>query len=253
MIYLYGLMAPSAPPPATSVTALEGVTGPVFSKTLPTGHLIYGHHDGQQILARRRLMLAHTAILEAASTAGTVLPMRFGLLADSIDAVTALVARQEKEIASHFARLAGHVEYGVRISFPGPAALTQALSGNPALRTEKARLEGAADHFATAAFGRKLGEVLERRRTDAQHKLVSRLRGFVADLVLRAPETEFQVLNAHILLPASEEPSLPVRLSELAAGLDFAPTADPAITLVGPAPLFNFVRLTLSSSPAKAA
>ena len=253
MIYLYGLMEPGAPCPNDMIAALNGVTGAVQSLPLEAGRLIYGEHDGSEIRAKRRLLLAHAKVLEETSRSATVLPMQFGLLADQLDDVAHMVDGQSDAISAHFERLAGHLEYGVRVAFSEQAALTHTLESNADLLAERERLARSADPYKNAEFGRKLGEALERRRTDAQHQLVGALKQKIVDLVLRAPETEYQVLNAHVLLKSDDEARLPQLLSELIETLDFAPRSEPHVSLVGPAPLYNFVRLNLAPAPLETA
>ncbi|MEO0634189.1 MAG: GvpL/GvpF family gas vesicle protein [Pseudomonadota bacterium] len=253
MIYLYGLMHPRVPDPAAMLESIDGVTGPVARHPMEAGHLIFGSHDGSKIMAKRRFLLAHARVLEEASKHGTVLPMRFGMMAEDVAAVEELVAVQSDVIAGHFNRLDGLLEYGIRVAFPGEAALANELERHPGLTAERDQLARGSGHFQKAEFGRKLGEALERHRTDLQHKLIAVLKEEVVDLVVRAPENEFQVLNAHALIRADAEHAFPARLETLAGTLDFAPGAEPAIELVGPAPLYNFVSLNLASVPKQAA
>jgi len=253
MIYLYGIMDPGAPDPGASLSRVHGVTGAVHVRSLSAGHLIFGEHEGEQILAKRRSLLAHARVLEAASAEATVLPMRFGLLSKDLDEATGLIADQEAAISAQFDRLAGLVEFGLRVTFPERAAIPHTLSKHHALAVERDRLASGSSRMQKAEFGRTLGEALERERTDAQRMLLADLKSVVVDHVLRPPETEFQVLNAHILLRQQDEAAFPERLAELAAKLDFAPAAEPVVSLVGPAPLYNFVRLTLSPSSREAA
>lgn len=245
MIYLYGLMSGRSSP---SISKETGVTGQIHVTTLSGGHLIYGPHDGTEIRAKRRYLLTHARVLERLTAQGTVLPMQFGMLADSIEDVGTLVDEQKDVIADQMNRLAGHIELGVRIQFAEKRALAHQLSLHPELEAEKARLQarGTDAQFSHAEFGRKLGERLERHRTHVQHDLVQRLKPFVADLVLRAPETEYQVLHASVLLRREEEPGFGPLLVDLARSSGFAPGSEPEIKLVGPAPLYNFVRLNLT-------
>lgn len=253
MIYLYGLVDPATRDPSYGLEGLVGVTGPVLCASFKAGHLLYGAHDASPILAKRRFLLAHTRVLEVVSEKTTVLPMRFGMLAEDVTEVAELVTQQADAIEVQFARLNGMVEYGVRLSFPSKPALAHELGRHPVLVAERDRLARGSGHFERAEFGEKLGAALERHRTDLQHNIVAALRRRGIDLVLRAPESEYQVLNAYVLLRAEEEAAFPNLVAELAAALDFAPGADPQIELVGPAPLYNFVQLNLAATPREVA
>lgn len=249
MIYLYGVLDPAAQPDPAALDGLAGVTGPAGIATLPVGHLIHGPHDGGEILAKRRNLLAHTRVLEALLPQGTLLPMRFGMVAADLVAVAEMLEARRARLAEEFARLGGQVEVGLRLSFDRTAALACLLDAAPDLRAERDRLLGRARgaHFEQAELGRRLAERLERRRTEAQSTLARRLAPYLTDSVLRAPEEDVQVLALDALLPATEERRFAETVAQAAAECGFAPGAEPRIRLIGPVPPFSFVRLSLDA------
>ncbi len=254
MIYLYGLLEPGARPAPGVLETASGVTGPVTFTELPQGGLIHGPHDGAEILPRRRVLLAHTRVLETCLDAGALLPMRFGMSAGGVPEVAALLAAQADALTPQFQRVRGRVELGLRVSFPRDAALEAVLAEDPALRAERDRLRARpAGHFDQADFGRRLGEALDRRRTAAQRRLLAELRGEMVDHVLRAPEEDVQVLSAEVLLPAEAQEAFATRVESAARACGFAPGADPQLRLVGPVPPYHFVRLSLGVPAGEAA
>lgn len=248
MIYLYGL---TDAPDIAALEGVDGVTGPVETAQLDGAVLIYGPHDGGEIRAKRRYLLAHARVLEMALQAGTVLPMRFGMAAEDVAEVAALIAKQRDRITDHFQRLAGFVELGIRIDFDKPQALEHQLQRHPTLMRERDRLAEApqVDRMAQAEFGRRLGEALDRHRTDCQQALVRALKPHLNDLVLRAPETEAQLLSADILLPAMEQEAFAAQLDTLVRKTEFLPGAEPHLRFVGPVPAYSFVRFDLGRTP----
>ncbi len=247
MIYLYGLMN-SAALPRDALSGLVGQQTPPRVVTLGHWSLIYEDHDGSDVQPRRRNMLAHTRIVEHMMGFGTVLPARFGLVSKSIDVVAALVNEKAMVIAEEFEKLRGCVELGLRLSFPHDAALTTTLNASASLLAQRDRLAGlgAEGHFARAEFGRALAEALDRRRGAAQKALVAALLPLVRDHVLRSPDSDVEVLRLEVLIDASDESRVIAALEGLAQNCDFAPGAEPLIQIVGPAPSYNFVRLSLA-------
>ncbi|MEM9707969.1 MAG: GvpL/GvpF family gas vesicle protein [Pseudomonadota bacterium] len=247
MIYLYGLLDRRASGAAEHLRSIEGVTGPIEVVSHPTCQLICGAFDGQMILPKRRNLLAHARVLEAALTIGTVLPMRFGMSAESRESVQRMLEQQSAAIESEMAQLTGLVELGLRVSYDRDPSLAQQLSRHPELKSEHRRLRAAKPHnqFEQAEFGRRLGEALDRHRTDAQHKLIGALKPYVADLVIRRPNDEAEVLAADLLVDQSQEAGLADVLATLLADLDFGGGSEPSIQIIGPEPPFNFVRVTL--------
>ncbi|MEM9342705.1 MAG: GvpL/GvpF family gas vesicle protein [Pseudomonadota bacterium] len=244
MIYLYGL---TNAPDASALDTLEGVTGPVQTTALESGPtLIHSPHDGAEVRAKRKALLAHARVLETALTSGTVLPMRFGLVARDLDEVAELVAAKSATIDEHFDRLSGLIELGLRVTFDTQQALQYQLSRDSALAAQRAALAKArSDHMAQAEFGRRLGDALDRHRTDCQRALLTALRPHVSDLVVRTPEAEAQLLAADILIPADAQDDIAQRVDTLARDTGFLPEAEPQIRLVGPVPPYNFVRFDL--------
>lgn len=253
MIYLYGLL--DSENGKTVPEGVSGVTGDVETAFLPQGHLIYGRHDGVEIPAKRRNLLAHARVLETFQTLGTVLPMRFGMIAASIEEAASLIAEQSDTIREQMTRLNGLVELGLRVSFDRDTALAHQLERYPELARERTRLQASTrhGHFDHAEFGRKLGEALDRHRTDTQRKLLSALKPHVRDLVLRAPEHDSQVLAADILISASAQEDFAEKVMAFANECGFGGGSEAFIKIVGPVPAYNFVRLSLAAPSEQAA
>ena len=244
--YLYALMPGDAAP--ERLGELRGVTdGPVEASRAGPHLIVHGPHDGSEILQTRRRMLAHTRVLETLMRAGTVLPMRFGLVADATRATDAVLAQSDR-IAAQFARLTGRVELGLRLSWPREAALARLLEVEPALAAARDRLigRGAEAHFERIELGRRVAEALERRRTATQHALLPTLAAAVEDHVLKAPEEDVEVLRVECLVPENAQESLVATFAAAADRADFAPGAEPQLRVVGPVPPFHFVDLSLA-------
>ena len=245
MIYLYGLIRSPANPMPGPVT---GVTGPVEATSLGRCWLVHGSTDSDEILPRRRHLLAHARVLEDLMQAGTLLPMRFGLFADTVAEVAAMVERSADAIEHSFDRLAGHVEIDLRVRFDRRAALDATLAADPSLRREHERLSrlGNPPHFAVAEFGRRLAETLDLRRGAVQKRLLATLRGDWRDHVLKTPGSDVEVLSVECLVEGQTVDRITARVQDEArACQDFAGGADPVVQVVGPAPPFHFVNLTL--------
>jgi hypothetical protein len=255
MIYLYGLLTADAPVDRFDLSSLSGVTGPVALAATPQGHLIHGPAPEGDILPKRRFLLAHARVLEDLNELGTLLPMRFGMSAASIEQVGAMLEAEQDAITRSFGRLEGAVELGLRISFPRQAALEAILTEDPVLRADRDRLArgGRQPHFETANLGRRLAEALGRRRDRAQKALLAQIVPLCRDHVLRAPEEDVHVLSVDVLIDRAAQDSFADRVEDIARACAFAPGAEPDIRLVGPVPAYNFVRLMLSVDKDQAA
>ena len=251
MIYLYGLTDIPEENVRAALADCEGLAGPLEFAAAGSWTLIHSPHPDPEVPPKRRLMLAHTRVLERLIDLGTVLPARFGLLAGSLDEALALIHAQAERVRDQFDRVRGCREIGVRVSFARDIALKAALAHDAQLAQERLRLAhmGPEAHFAMAAFGGKLADHLDRRRAAAQKALLKGLAPFVRAHVLRRPETDTEVLRAEFLVEEQQQELLLSEVSRQAAKLDFAPGADPQITVIAPVPMYHFVRLSLSPEP----
>jgi hypothetical protein len=251
MIYLYGLIEEPLPSLNQDIAATPGLQGPLFTHQIGPWSLVYSEHDAQEILPKRRLLLAHTRVLEQLLDFGTVLPARFGLVAANVAVVEAMILAKSATITREFQRVHGCFELGVRIKYPRKPALDATLVEDPGLLRERERLAklGPEAHFAMAEFGGKLADRLDRRRGAAQHQMLRALVPLCRSHVLRKPDDDTEVLRAEFLIQAQDQTSFLAAVEQVTTSLTFAPGAEPEIQVVGPVPMYNFVRLSLAFDP----
>jgi hypothetical protein len=71
------------------------------------------------------LALAHAAVTDQLMAGFTVLPVRFGTVFQNQDAVIAMAEEHYADLRLNFTRLAGTVEFGLRVIWPGEAIRNQ--------------------------------------------------------------------------------------------------------------------------------
>lgn len=255
MIYLYGLVEAPTSHVADAIAGLPGLQGAPQAIAAGPWTLVQSKQDTADILPKRRLMLAHTRVLEHMLPLGPVLPARFGMVAESCLQAVAMIGRHATSITTAFNQIRGAAEISVRVEMPRQAALEATLAANPALRQRRDALanSGPGAHFDIAAFGETLADHLDRRRGAAQATLLKALTPIAKDHVLQAPDADTVVLRAAFLVDTTRMAAFEKTLAATTAALPFAPAADPTIQIIGPAPAYNFVRLHLSHDPAETA
>lgn len=253
MIYLYGLLRRKTH--ACNEGYPAGVEGEVREHVHADITLLYSNYDGETILPRRRLLIAHARVLEHAMSLGTVLPMRFGMTARSIPEVVDLITKGWPRIQAAFDRIEGKVELGIRITATEEHALAATLSAAPQLESMRANLlrTGAETHFRKMEFGRRLAEALERRRQAFQSSLYREIGDAAEDSVLKSPDQAHHVLRAEYLVKSENRGDFLSRAQELVDACDFASPAKCELTVLGPSPAFHFVDLHLVPSSLDAA
>lgn len=256
MIYLFGLVdAENAADLEHHLVLADGDGAPRLSAIATRLFVICEDHDGSEVLPRRRAMLRHARVLEHAMHAGTVLPMQFGMLAASEEVVADRVALKAREVAAAIARLRGRVELGVRITGDEDASLAATLEASPALRDMRNRLSNArrAGHFEIAEFGRALGEATARRRADEQRLATARLAPFADTSVLKAPESDTQVLRAEFLVDRAATAQFSEVVEAFCGASRFSADTPLKAQIIGPGPAYNFLNLSLGDAPGEVA
>lgn len=251
MIYLYGLIETPPPTLAADLSGVPGLQGPLQVHRIGPWGLVFSDHDTAEILPKRRLLLTHTRALEELLRFGTVLPARFGLVSETVAKVEGLILAKSGTIRQEFARVQDCFELGIRVNYARTHALAATLSQDPGLLRERDKLSrmGPEAHFAMAEFGGKLADRLDRRRGAAQAHLLQALVPLCRSHVLRAPEEDTEVLRAEFLIPARSQADFISAVAQACQKLTFAPGAEPAIQVIGPVPMYNFVRLSLALEP----
>ena len=249
MIYLYGLLEPGTQAQSDAFLDVPPQLGTLELVDAGAATLICGRSAEGTIRAKRRNLLAHAKILETAAEFGTVLPMRFGMTVRDTDEVARQLSSKARDVACEFDRLRGQEELGIRVAFPREAALEATIAVEPALARERDRLlaQGTPDRMKAAEFGRRIGERLERRRTDAQREILSRLGDAWREQVVRTPEEDVQILSADVLVPRNGQEKLAADVEHAAASSRFAPGSEPQVRIIGPMPPYSFVRLALGA------
>lgn len=210
--------------------------------------IIWGEHDGSEILQTRRRMLAHARALETAMKMSSVLPMRFGHMAESLARLERLLDLHSDAIDAQFEQLAGRAEIGIRVRFPTDLVLNALLKRDQQLRKERDSLVGLGPeaHFQRVELGRLVAEALDTNRLQAQKVVLSALKPLCAAHVLKAPEEDTEVLRLECLVEKTGIDAIAKAAEEAARRSGFADQAEPDVSVVGPVPPYHFVDLALS-------
>lgn len=256
-VYVYAVMraadlaaAPDAHDFKPVAAALERDATPALIDCGPV-LVIASATDEEEVLSTRRFMLGHARALEQLMTAGPALPMRFGLVAPSAERVAAAIAAQAEALAAKLDDLDGAAEFGVRIDWRRELAFSRLMDSEAdltAARDKLAKRTAQESHYARIDFGRAVEGRLDEKRREAASRLAARLRPFARAAVVQSaaldPEGDLPVLKADYLVDLSRRAALTAELDAIEAEDD----ALLSIKLVGPAPAYNFVDLSLDWS-----
>ncbi len=112
---LYALCASDGEKPDYQLVGLE--SAPVYVIDKDGLRAVVSDTEGGRLRPDRRSIGAHQSVLHALTETGTVLPIRFGVVARSAKAVEDLLIANQKTIKKHLEQLDGRVEMGLRVSW----------------------------------------------------------------------------------------------------------------------------------------
>ncbi|WP_129842515.1 GvpL/GvpF family gas vesicle protein [Streptomyces sp. RFCAC02] len=242
-LYVYGIVRPGhplpdgtrgvgAPPARLRVVRGPGALAAVVSRA------------PDDLLARRRDLIAHRNVLLALAADGPVVPMRFGVVAP--DRAT-LAERLADGTAGHTGlldRLDGRLEMNCKV-FPVEDALADLLRTDGRLRRLREDARRRPGYETSVRLGEAASDALRRRASGAAARALRAL-GAYAEATAAGPEVPGCVGNTSFLVPRTAVAAFgseAARWTEALAG-----HADLRVT--GPLPCFSFVGPEASPLPA---
>jgi hypothetical protein len=234
--YVYGFTRSSHP------FHIDGMTG--VGAEAPTLRVL--RHDDlaavvsdapEALRARRRDLERHHRILEALGTGGTVLPMRFGVVAPDDVAIESELQVEANHYRSLLTRLAGKMEINVKAAHRQDAVLRALLLEDESLRERNNALRGrgGGSYADRVSFGEQLAAAVEdRRRRDAE-RVLERLEAHACETRLGAEAGGF--VNASFLIEVAVREAFEVSFAKLQR--EMSAIAD--VRVFGPLPPYSFV------------
>src|SRR5664279_377940 len=115
--YLYAVVEASEPRSYTSI----GIDGSdVYTITEGRVAAVVSGLPSPKIRPQRAHLAAHQAVLKCLMADTTPLPMAFGTIADSPEAIRRILVRNQRALQEQFRRVAGRVEMGLRVAWDVP-------------------------------------------------------------------------------------------------------------------------------------
>jgi hypothetical protein len=216
--YVYGIV----PGDVDLNSGVRGVGDPPSEVTLVrSGDLaaLVSDVDVTKALGTPEDLQAHQEILDAVVTESPVLPLRFGAVLTSQDAVAEeLLEANRDEFTAALGDLEGCAEFVVRGRYAEEAILPEILSENSAAAKLADRIRGA-DPEASRELRIQLGElvnnaVAEKREADTS-MLMSAMKGHCTASVVRDPTSELDAVYVAFLLRADQAGELDRVLTDL--------------------------------------
>src|SRR5947209_7783890 len=167
---------------------------------------------------------AHKEVLDGSAVGAPVLPVRFGAVVASEDAVKdELLEPHHDEFAAALRELDGRAEYMVRARYVEQAILKEVLSENREAARLQEEIRGG-DEDATRDARIQLGEIISEAITAKREKDTQALLDAMADKcvtsAVREPSHELDAANVAFLMDTSREKDIEQVIDDLADNWD---------------------------------
>jgi hypothetical protein len=242
--YIYAIIACSEPR-TFAATGIGGRGDRVHTMTVGRLSAVVSDSPVIEYPNTRRNMLAHTAVLEEVMRDFTLLPVRFGTVAPSVEPIsTTLLLQRADEFLLLLEQMRGRKELGLKASWRDGVVFSEILSEREDIRKLRDRVANRpADktHFERIHLGEKISQAMETKRLEAEQRILSPLKPLSTKTRLNKVIGDQMVINAALLIDQATEPQLDQAVRDLDRDLGdrFA------FTYVGPVPPYNFVNIAI--------
>lgn len=202
-----------------------------------------------ELRPERKNLAAHSEVLRVVMEQTSLLPVAFGIVANSERDVRKLLADHEKDLKEQLAGVEGKVEMSLRGKLSVPNVFQYFVGREPELRAlrDETFANGEPSREARIELGQAFAELLEDFQDERAAQVAKRVKG-VGDVRVSDPRNEEEVLNLSVLVPKDEVQRLAETVEELAPELE----DEIELQLSGPWPPYDFVDLRIESEDEEA-
>ncbi|MFJ6836413.1 GvpL/GvpF family gas vesicle protein [Streptomyces sp. NPDC091209] len=232
-VYVYAIIRAGVPLPVDA-TGVGSPAAPL--RAIRQGHVAAVVSDAPpELRARRRDLLAHQDLLLRLSEQGSVLPMRFGMVASDEEAVRAQLKAREADHVAALEHLSDGVEVNLK-ALPAKDALASLVVEDKTVRRLRDEVRRRPGYEASLRLGEAVSAALESRAVEAGRRVLRELTPR-ARAVAAGPEVQGCVLNASFLVNRGDGDAF------RSAAEHFGRTHRDRVELrlTGPLPCYSFV------------
>lgn len=197
-----------------------------------------------RVRPQRRNLAAHQEVLKTLLNDHALLPMAFGMIAESDQDVIKLMSRHKKILKEQLIRVTGRVEMGLRVTWDVPNVFEYFVNGFPELREARDMILGTSrslDREGQIELGRLFDRLLTEERDALTEKVEKVLAESSLEIKRDPPKDERSIMNLACLVPKTEMEKFEALVFKAAALFDDSYAFDYS----GPWPPYHFVDVHL--------
>ncbi|MGA9351590.1 MAG: GvpL/GvpF family gas vesicle protein [Anaerolineae bacterium] len=193
----------------------------------------------------RRNMMAHTLVLEEVMREFTILPVRFGTVAPSVESIQEkLLKRRFGEFYGLLQEMGGRVELGLKAFWYEDVIFQEIVEENPPIRRLRDGLMGRPSeetYYDRIRLGEMIENAMWKKRDEDAEKILTPLRPLVRETRSNKVIMDRMVLNAAFLVDEARQ----VEFDAAVERLDEEMGKRLIFKYVGPVPPYNFVNIVV--------
>jgi hypothetical protein len=197
-----------------------------------------------RLRAERRHLAAHRDVLARLMSSTTPLPVSFGTVAASAEAVRQILIQNQRSFVEQLNRVAGKAEMGLRVFWDVPNIFEYFINTHPELRVARDHLFGRRrepTQDEKLELGRFFENLLEEDREACAEKVEEGLSAAGVEHKRNKNRNEREILNLACLVPRGEQAAFEAQVLEVAKLFN----NNYAFDYSGPWPPYNFVQMDL--------
>jgi hypothetical protein len=237
--YVYGVVRPTEERVPAGLTGVDDA--PVVLLGNETVAAAVGSISLDRPPGRRQELMAHSKVVDALATSGAVVPIQFGSVMESEEAILAeLLVPNEEFFSGLLDDLAGRAQFNLKASYLEHVVLAEVVAENEEIRQlrEYTRdLPEDAGHPERLRLGQLVARALEDKRSFDASVLMEAILPLVAAHAPRTSHGVDQLLDVAFLVDDDVRPRFEERLEDLAEGVH----ERIRLRLVGPVAPYDFV------------
>ena len=242
-LYVYGVMAAGERPSLSH----EGVAGSGVATVEHAGLAALTSPVQPDALTAAAAVRAHWSVLQEASDAATVLPVRFGTVVESESVLRdRLLEPNAERLMDVLDQLMGRVQLTVKGDYDERALLREVVAGSPriaALRDRLRELPSAAAYYERIRLGELVAEAVERRREADTAHAVSALEPHAVAIRVEEASSQPSAYSLSCLVERSKAQAFDKQVGALAE----ESAGRIAIRYLGPMPPYSFAEADLET------
>ncbi len=245
--YVYGVVRRREAPSEFSQTPLPGA-GDIRIVTAGDLGVIVSPMPIEEVDPSRRNLLAHTRVLEEAMETGSVLPVRFGTIAETPSLLREILDHHAEDLHDLFDHIDGRIELGVKALWNMEQVFAEITVENPKLQQLKEQLTGsneARTYYQRIDLGRRIEDAMNAKRETEAAQLMGLMTPFAVDARIAKATEDRMVVNAAFLVDAQREQAFDAVIQDIRA----REGERMSLRYVGPVPPYSFVDLKIDWSP----